>query len=79
VSGPSGHALHLLDGAVGLAILDLRDLAFIECRGAALLVDSAARARDRGIDLRIVPGRALRQLDRHLGLGESLRMADGHC
>jgi len=67
---------HLLDGAVGLAVLDLRDLAFIDCRGVAVLIDSAERARERGIDLRVVPGRALRLLDRHLGLRDLMRIAD---
>ena len=67
---------HLLDGAVGLAILDLQDLAFIGCRGVAVLIDSAERARERGVELRIVPGRALRLMDRHLGLRDLIRMAD---
>jgi anti-sigma B factor antagonist len=69
---------HLLDGAVGLAILDLRDLAFIDCRGAAVLIDAAMRARERGIELRVVPGPALRLLERHLGLRDLVRMHDEH-
>jgi anti-anti-sigma factor len=58
---------HLLDPEVPVAVLDLRGISFVDCRAAGMLVEKAARARSLGIELRLVPGRALRRLDERLG------------
>jgi anti-anti-sigma regulatory factor len=54
----------------------LRDVTFVDCAGASVLVEATDRAVRETVRLRILPSRALHRLSTLLGLAEELDLLD---
>ena len=60
---------------VHTVVADLREVSFVDCAGVGTLADARRRADDRGVTLRILPGRAVARLAALLDLTDVLGLA----
>jgi anti-anti-sigma factor len=66
----------LIRNAVGSVVIDLSDLAFMDCQGVAALIEAADRARAAGVDLSAIASPACERLVGLTGLRAELDFCD---
>jgi anti-anti-sigma factor len=62
----------VLAAQAGLVVVDLRKLSFIDVRGWRVLLETEARCRQDGMDLRFIPGEVVRRLFDAAGVPDEL-------